>query len=144
MKKGLLFVLIGLCFFLPEAGACTSIIISGKATPDGRPLMWKHRDTGAPYNHMVYVDEGGYRFLGLVNSYQPEGAVWTGSNETGFSIMNTASYNLKDDDVKEMDHEGLLMPYGRRFRALSRYPCASAPGRGQFRRHRCFGGSRLF
>lgn len=109
MKKRLLLGLIGLCFFLPEAGACTSIIISGKATPDGRPLMWKHRDTGAAYNHIVYVDEGGYRFLGLVNSDQPEGAVWTGSNETGFSIMNTASYNLKDDDVKEMDHEGLLM-----------------------------------
>lgn len=109
MKKVFLYVLIGLCFFLPEAGACTSIIISGKATPDGRPLMWKHRDTGAPYNHIVYVNEGGYRFLGLVNSDEPEGAVWTGSNETGFSIMNTASYNLKDDDVKEMDHEGLLM-----------------------------------
>ena len=71
--------------------------------------MWKHRDTGAPYNHIAYIDEGGYRFLGLVNSDDPDGAVWTGSNETGFSIMNTASYNLKDDDVKEMDHEGLLM-----------------------------------
>ena len=32
-----------------------------------------------------------------------------GSNETGFSIMNTASYNLKDDDIKEMDQEGNLM-----------------------------------
>ena len=87
--------------------ACTSIIITGKATPDGRPLMWKHRDTGAPYNHIGYFDEGGYRFLGLVNSDDPEGAVWTGSNETGFSIMNTASYNLKDDDIKEMDQEEL-------------------------------------
>ena len=44
--------------------ACTSIIITGKATPDGCPLMWKHRDTGAPYNHIGYFDEGGYRFLG--------------------------------------------------------------------------------
>lgn len=35
--------------------------------------------------------------------------MWTGSNETGFSIMNTASYNLKDDDIKEMDQEGNLM-----------------------------------
>lgn len=32
-----------------------------------------------------------------------------GSNETGFSIMNTASYNLKDDDIKEMDQEGNMM-----------------------------------
>ena len=102
--------LLAICLCAPLASrACTSIIITGKATPDGRPLMWKHRDTGAPYNHIRYFDEGGYRFLGLVNSDDPEGAVWTGSNEKGFSIMNTASYNLKDDDVEEMDREGILM-----------------------------------
>lgn len=109
MKKLILSAIFCFCFSIQQQYACTSIIISGKATPDGRPLMWKHRDTGAPYNHIAYIDEGGYRFLGLVNSDDPDGAVWTGSNETGFSIMNTASYNLKDDDVKEMDHEGLLM-----------------------------------
>lgn len=27
------------------ANACTSAIISGKVTPDGRPIMWKNRDT---------------------------------------------------------------------------------------------------
>lgn len=109
MKKLILAAILCFCFSICQQHACTSINISGKATPDGRPLMWKHRDTGAPYNHIAYIDEGGYRFLGLVNSDDPDGAVWTGSNETGFSIMNTASYNLKDDDVKEMDHEGLLM-----------------------------------
>lgn len=109
MKKLILAAILCFCFSIQQQHACTSIIISGKATPDGRPLMWKHRDTGAPYNHITYIDEGGYRFLGLANSDDPDGAVWTGSNETGFSIMNTASYNLKDDDVKEMDHEGLLM-----------------------------------
>lgn len=108
MKKLILLFVLCLCFPVVDK-ACTSIIITGKATPDGRPLMWKHRDTGAPYNHISYFDEGGYRFLGLVNSDDPDGAVWTGSNETGFSIMNTASYNLKDDDVKEMDQEGILM-----------------------------------
>lgn len=108
MKKLNILILFAFCLpFISEA--CTSIIISGKATPDGRPLMWKHRDTGAPYNHMAYFNEGGYSFLGLVNSDDPLGAVWTGTNETGFSIMNTASYNLKDDDVQEMDHEGLVM-----------------------------------
>ncbi len=100
---------VALC--LPMAGeACTSIIISGKATPDGRPLMWKHRDTGAACNHVVYVDgAGGYRFIGLVNTSKSPKAVWNGTNEKGFSIMNTASYNLKDDDVKRMGREGSLM-----------------------------------
>lgn len=89
--------------------ACTSIIISGKVTPDGRPLMWKHRDTSVPSNHMAYFDEDGYRFLGLVNSDSRANEVWTGSNEAGFCIMNTASFNLKEDDIKEMDREGILM-----------------------------------
>ena len=65
MKKLLLLFVLCLCFPVVDK-ACTSIIITGKATPDGRPLMWKHRDTGAPYNHIGYFDEGGYRFLGLV------------------------------------------------------------------------------
>ena len=77
MKKLLLLFVLCLCFPVVDK-ACTSIIITGKATLDGRPLMWKHRDTGAPYNHIGYFDEGGYRFLGLVNSDDPEGAVWTG------------------------------------------------------------------
>lgn len=99
-----------LCLFAPDITACTSIIISGKVTSDGRPLMWKHRDTGVPFNHMAWFDDGGYRFLGLVNSDSTATSdVWTGSNETGFCIMNTASFNLKDDDVEEMDHEGKVM-----------------------------------
>ena len=99
-----------LCLLPWRGEACTSIIISGKATPDGRPLMWKHRDTGAANNHIVYFDEGGYRFLGLVNSSKKGSrAVWNGTNETGFSIMNTASYNLKDDNVKGMGREGTVM-----------------------------------
>ena len=64
MKKLLLLFVLCLCFPVVDK-ACTSIIITGKATLDGRPLMWKHRDTGAPYNHIGYFDEGGYRFLGL-------------------------------------------------------------------------------
>lgn len=49
MKKLILAAILCFCFSIQQQHACTSIIISGKATPDGRPLMWKHRDTGAPY-----------------------------------------------------------------------------------------------
>ena len=37
------------------AWACTSAVVSGKATPDGRPLLWKHRDTDFLKNHVEYV-----------------------------------------------------------------------------------------
>lgn len=97
-------------FFLTDSlKACTSVIVTGKATPDGRPLLWKHRDTGTEWNHIAFFNDGKYRFIGLVNSDDKAGEVWTGTNETGFSIMNTASYNLKDDNVKLMDGEGILM-----------------------------------
>lgn len=88
--------------------ACTSIIITGKATPDGRPLMWKHRDTSVDYNHIIFGKGELYDYIGLTNSNN-DGDIWMGTNECGFAIMNTASYNLKDDDVETMDHEGKLM-----------------------------------
>ena len=89
--------------------ACTSAIITGKATKDGRPLMWKHRDTGELNNRIEYFKGDKYTFIGLVNSPSIGGEVWTGTNSAGFSIMNTASYNLKNDNVKEMDKEGEVM-----------------------------------
>ena len=96
-------------FSATETIACTSAIFTGKVTADGRPLLWKHRDTGEDNNRVEFFKGEKYSFTGLVNSPDKGGIVWIGTNETGFSIMNTASYNLKEDDVKEMDMEGDLM-----------------------------------
>lgn len=110
MKKIKLFLVIFLLTFAwTESGACTSAIITGKLTPDGRPLLWKHRDTGEDNNRIEHFKGKKYSFTALVNSPDKGGVVWIGTNSAGFSIMNTASYNLKDDDVKEMDKEGELM-----------------------------------
>ena len=113
MKKIILIItLIGMMIPV-SVFACTSVIISGSASPDGRPLMWKHRDTGVLDNRLEHFKGEKYAFVGLVNSIEgqfgPE--VWMGSNTAGFSIMNTASFCLKDDDVpaSEMDKEGVLM-----------------------------------
>ncbi len=94
--------------------SCTSAIFTGKVTKDGRPLLWKHRDTGEDNNRIQFFKGEKYNFFGLVNSPDTSGVIWTGTNSAGFSIMNTASYNIKDDDIKEMDMEGVLM-----FKALS-------------------------
>lgn len=117
----ILIIAIGILF--PVASfACTSVIIPGWATPDGRPVLWKHRDTGTLDNRLEHFKGERYNFIGLVNSKEgPLGReVWIGSNTAGFSIMNTASYCLKDDDVpaEDMDREGVLM-----YRALE--ICAS-------------------
>ncbi|MCL2739121.1 MAG: hypothetical protein FWE30_06710 [Bacteroidales bacterium] len=119
--KRILIILNSALIFLAFLGtsellACTSAIVTGKVTPDGRPLLWKHRDTGEEQNRIDYFSFGKYRFLALVNSPDPQGEAWAGTNEAGFSIMNTASYNLKDkdDSTKDKDKEGVLM-----FKALA-------------------------
>ncbi len=102
--------LIGL-FYLAPAFSCTTAIISGKYTRDGRPLLFKHRDTDELNNKLVILTTGKYRVLALVDSNDKNADnVWTGINETGFAIMNSASYNLnlKDPSPKK-DQEGILM-----------------------------------
>lgn len=98
------------------ADACTSAIVSGKLTANGRPLLWKHRDTNDQNNRIerVLAHDGLFEFVGLFDARDKrDTAVWMGHNEKGFAIMNTASYNLNDDNVpeKEMDREGALMRY---------------------------------
>ena len=96
------------------------------STNDAHKVIFRYKDVTLAYNGIkraVFLGKGElnnrieyfkgplYSFIGLVNSPSEGGEVWTGTNNSGFSIMNTASYNLKDDDVpsSEMDKEGELM-----------------------------------
>ncbi len=92
--------------------ACTSAIVSGKATANGRPLLWKHRDTGAEQNFVAKIEakDGKHGFVALFNggdSLLTE--AWMGMNDAGFAIMNTASYNLMPDTATIKDREGIVM-----------------------------------
>lgn len=91
--------------------ACTSVIVSSSHTVSGKPLMYKNRDTGKLDNKMGYFTGVKYSYIGLMNSSSKGGSIWSGTNSAGFCIMNTASYNLKDDDIPDsmMDQEGVLM-----------------------------------
>lgn len=110
MKKSIGILLAAALLYSAAGWACTSVIVSGKATSSGRPLMLKHRDTDDQKNSVRYFEGGKYAFIGLVNSTSPDNEVWTGTNEAGFSIMNTASYNFREDSLDiQMDREGELM-----------------------------------
>lgn len=95
--------------------ACTSAIIAAKATRHGRPLLWKNRDTSTIDNKVEYVAPASPGDLGYVALFNAKDSrleeAWMGMNEAGFAVMNTASYNLKDDDLPEsaMDKEGFIM-----------------------------------
>lgn len=108
MKKVLLIILT----FVSYAFACTSAVISASATDDGRPLLWKHRDTGSVENKLVFISESGYDFIGIANAKDLESKdIWMGMNEKGFAIMNTASYNINEGVTCniEPDQEGAFM-----------------------------------
>lgn len=114
MNNGFLRGFILFCLLVLSAivsDACTAVIISGKATPDGRPILWKHRDTDQFQNAIKFFADGKYTSIGLIDADDPEGkAVWAGYNSAGFAIINTASYNLiSKDTVKFKDQEGVVM-----------------------------------
>jgi len=105
------YLLIGLIFFsIQESSACTTAVISGKFTKNGRPMLWKHRDTWAINNKIMTFNDGKYSYIGLVNSRDKSGkSVWIGYNSAGFAIMNSASYNLNNDTITQTGTEGRLM-----------------------------------
>ena len=105
---------LGLFLATYQTNACTVAVISGKYTKDGRPLLWKNRDTPALNNQIVYFNDGKYNYIGLVNSKDTQGkSVWIGQNSTGFAIMNSASYNLNiGDDTKLSGLEGRIIKEG--------------------------------
>ncbi len=104
-------VKIFLCFFFfcsAVASAqeeCTVAVVSGKATVDGRPLLWKNRDTSYLDNEVSYFADGKYAYIGVINTGDRT-QVWMGVNSAGFAIMNSESQDLEGDTL---DAEGYFM-----------------------------------
>jgi hypothetical protein len=74
---------------------CTIAVLSGKVTADGRPLLWKNRDSGYTDNEVAYFDDGLYPYVTVINAGDSQNA-WVGVNEPGFAVLNALSYNLPD------------------------------------------------
>lgn len=111
MKK-LMLALITLAFLMvgvQPSKACTSVIVSGRVTKDGRPIIFKHRDSGKLQNMTLLVQGPKYRYLGVVNAGDTTPVeVWGGHNEAGFAIINTAAYNLNGNGG-DTDGDGILI-----------------------------------
>ncbi|MGQ9801109.1 MAG: carcinine hydrolase/isopenicillin-N N-acyltransferase family protein [Candidatus Saccharicenans sp.] len=107
-KKSFFLVLVALLLIslaAPEpAPACTLIVASGKATHNGRPLMWKNHDTPQLLNKLMYFKDARYKFIGLINADDAEGKeIWAGLNERGLAIMNSQADDLA---LKEKKYDG--------------------------------------
>lgn len=110
MKKFLIFgLMLGIVLSGAQLLACTSVIVSGRVTKDGRPMIYKNRDTSTLHNMTLVVQGRVYRYIGLVNAEDTAPVnVWGGHNEAGFAIINTAAYNLNGDGG-DTDGDGILI-----------------------------------
>jgi hypothetical protein len=91
--------------------SCTTFLLSGKFTKDGKSLLFKNRDAAENQNALVYFKDGKYPYLGLVDgNTESKTMVWGGYNSAGFAIMNSAAYNNNiGDSSKFVDQEGVIM-----------------------------------
>lgn len=113
MKKNIqLTVLVLLLVIGKQTFACTTFIISGKYTVDGKPILFKNRDTKEMNNAVHLFQDGKYKYMGVVNANEESWnhSVWGGYNEKGFAIINSAAYtNNIGDTVKIKDQDGVVM-----------------------------------
>lgn len=98
------------CPLFYKVYACTSVLVSGKVSKDGRPFILKNRDTPSLDNLIMQVKGEKYRYIAVVaaNDSLPE-SVWSGHNEKGFAIINTAAYNLNGDSKVSDERDGIIM-----------------------------------
>ncbi len=108
MRKELVLIIVLIfvwCCFVFGQEECTVAVVSGKATVDGRPLLWKNRDTSTLDNEVAYFADGKYPYIGVINAGD-RSQVWMGVNAAGFAIMNSESQDLEGDTL---DAEGYFM-----------------------------------
>lgn len=90
------------------AQACTTAVISGKATPDGRPLLWKNRDAPHRDNEVIYLPGEPYRCVAVANAGRTK-SIWMGVNEAGFCIENSLSKDLTEKGVKGQGNGAFML-----------------------------------
>lgn len=110
-----LFFIISVAFFAASVDlpACTIAAISGQATADGRPLLWKNRDVGNPdqkFNYFLPIFRDGKTTRGYLGNYYSSDTsrIYMGVNDAGFGIINSDSYNL-NDSLNEGIDDGTIM-----------------------------------
>ncbi|MCR5819996.1 MAG: hypothetical protein K6F94_03475 [Bacteroidaceae bacterium] len=110
--------LLTLLFALPlclRALGCTVMIVAASATDDGRPLLFKNRDSSSAYMVDIKADQHeGFRFVAQYALCDDtwEGP-WSGFNEQGFCIANSLSYNYSGAEYASMNRVILDMALRR-------------------------------
>ena len=86
---------------------CTTAIISGGVTPDGRPLLLKTRDVSNPDQEFVFFDDGEFSYVTVIYAGDTLQA-YGGVNSAGFAIENSSALNMPDT-IAGPDDDGLII-----------------------------------
>lgn len=89
---------------------CSTVVTTSLGTVDGRPILWKNRDTENLNNRVIFVQETPYSYLALIDDDDTSGRVaWSGLNSAGFAVCNSVAYNLPERSGDLKDLEGQIM-----------------------------------
>ncbi len=77
------------CINFAELESCTIGVAIGRATEDGRPMVWKTRDYEVKPNIFHYTRTDGYDFLSNITPEYGFDQSWFGVNEKGMVLVNT-------------------------------------------------------
>jgi hypothetical protein len=95
LKQKITLFLSSVILFVPiYVNPGTIVVVSGKATVDGRPLLWKNRDVNEQNNLVRFYPGVEYSFIGISKAGDYS-SVWSGINSAGFAIVNSVSYDLE-------------------------------------------------
>jgi len=88
---------------------CTIGVASGKATADGRPLLWKNADGPSDRSdrEVVYFKDGRFKYLALAVADWPQG-IYAGVNEFGFCMVTSVAFNLPETSKKGVGGEEIM------------------------------------
>lgn len=91
----------------PSVGdECTIGVASGKATEDGRPLLWKSRDATVFDQVVLSLRDGAIPYFALCDAGNAA-AVAGGANQKGFAIVNAIAGDLPTGE-QGPDNQGLM------------------------------------
>lgn len=83
-------------------GECTCALISGRLTPNGRPILWKNRDVSFPNQEFAHIEGGNYEYTTIITAGDTTNA-WGGVNSAGFAIINSTALNFPDSNAATDD-----------------------------------------
>jgi len=90
----IILILLAHAFTSLTAEECTIGVASGKATSDGRPLIWKSRDlSNKPANEVNFNNSYKYQFVTVTNANATGARM--GVNVHGFAVVNSDSHDLQ-------------------------------------------------